>query len=597
MPRKSIPGQPLRSPRTVVRSGARKSVPAAPRDPLGVYPATRPELVPIALAALILAFLALMIAASRGIMLLYGDAVAHLGIARRILDAHYPGLAQLGGVWLPLPHLLIVPFAQNLQWWQNGTAGAWPSLASYVVGVVGCYVLARKLVPSTWAFVATAFFALNPNLLYLSTTAMNEPLFLALLLWSVVVAWEAMDALAGRRRSVASARLILSGVLTLAMVLTRYDGWVEGALLWVLLALAWGRADADTRRATRTAFVTMTLLSIAGPIFWFWYNAHYMGDWLDFMRGPYSAAAIEKKTTPPGSLPRRGMYNPGWALLYFTRAAQVDTVAYELGFGVLIAAIAGSALMWKNRLARMVVLLLWLPLPFYVYSVCWGHVPIFVPQLYPGSFYNSRYGMELLPAFAIGTASLCAWAERRIRVKNQKYSDTFFLVMLLAVVFNVVAMLGFFGTMIERVHGSAPKWLTRPPLVYEEGVVNARTRIPFEVQLSKEMLRFGDAVIMFDTNDHIGAVQDAGIPLKRLISPLDRQSFDRARENPARYADAIIALDGDPVLAAVKAHPQNLTELEVLCHTGQPCAHIYRSDDPGRPHATSATPKPLGAAQ
>ena len=39
-------------------------------------------------------------------MLLYGDAVAHLGIARRLLDARYPGLAQLGGVWLPLPHLL-----------------------------------------------------------------------------------------------------------------------------------------------------------------------------------------------------------------------------------------------------------------------------------------------------------------------------------------------------------------------------------------------------------------------------------------------------------------------------------------------------------
>ncbi len=31
-----------------------------------------------------------------------------------------------------------------------------------------------------WALAATAFYGLNPNLLYLATTAMTEPLFLAL---------------------------------------------------------------------------------------------------------------------------------------------------------------------------------------------------------------------------------------------------------------------------------------------------------------------------------------------------------------------------------------------------------------------------------
>ena len=40
-----------------------------------------------------------------------------------------PGLAQLGGVWLPLPHLLMLPFVRKMEWWQNGLAGAWPSLA------------------------------------------------------------------------------------------------------------------------------------------------------------------------------------------------------------------------------------------------------------------------------------------------------------------------------------------------------------------------------------------------------------------------------------------------------------------------------------
>ena len=39
----------------------------------------------------------------RGEILLYGDAVAHINIARRVFDSRTPGLLQLGTVWLPLP--------------------------------------------------------------------------------------------------------------------------------------------------------------------------------------------------------------------------------------------------------------------------------------------------------------------------------------------------------------------------------------------------------------------------------------------------------------------------------------------------------------
>ena len=577
MPFNLKPGRPLTSPRTVLRPVKAR----VPRDPNGVYPATRPELMPIAFASVVLGFLALMVSATRGWMLLYGDAVAHLGIARRILDARYPGLAQLGGVWLPLPHLLLMPFVQRIDWWQNGLAGAWPSLAAYVFANVGCYALARKLVPSAWAFAATAFFALNPNLLYLSTTAMTEPLFLALLLWSTVVAYEAAQALGAGQIARAKTRLTVSGLLTMAMVFTRYDGWILGAVIWLVLALAWWRSGEKTRQATQFALLTMTVLAIAGPLLWFLYNAKYQGDWLDFMRGPYSAKAIEAKTTPAGSLPRRGMGNPGWALLYFARAAQVDAVAYELGFGVMVTGLLGAWLVWKEKTSRL-ALLLWVPLPFYVYSVAWGHIPIFVPQMYPGSYYNSRYGMELLPALAIFTTFALAQMERWLRARGQKKADVFFFLTLVAIVFNVVAMMGTFGVMLQKVRGDdakVPKWLTAPPLVYQEGVVNASTRIPFEMTVAREMLRIGtQSTIMMDTNDHIGAVQDAGIPLRRLISPLDSQSFTQASAAPAKFAKIVIAMDGDPVAKAVAAHPEGLSEIEVVCNSGQGCVRFYRSD-------------------
>src|SRR5437879_9858317 len=75
----------------------------------------------------------------RGEVLLYGDAVAHINIARRIFDSKTPGLLQLGTVWLPLPHLLMMPFLMSDKMWQNGSGGSLPSLAAYVMGVLGMF--------------------------------------------------------------------------------------------------------------------------------------------------------------------------------------------------------------------------------------------------------------------------------------------------------------------------------------------------------------------------------------------------------------------------------------------------------------------------
>src|SRR5260221_1246868 len=76
-----------------------------------------------------------------GYILYYGDAAAHLNIARRVADSRTPGLDQLGTVWLPLPHLLMAPLAGDNRLWRTGIAGAIPS--------AGCFVLAGGfLVPA-----------------------------------------------------------------------------------------------------------------------------------------------------------------------------------------------------------------------------------------------------------------------------------------------------------------------------------------------------------------------------------------------------------------------------------------------------------------
>src|SRR3954468_3179684 len=78
-----------------------------------------------------------------GEVMLYGDAVAHINIARRVFDSKTPGLLQLGTVWLPLPHLLMIPFLISNWMWKTGAGGSIPSMIAYVFGTVGIFCLVR----------------------------------------------------------------------------------------------------------------------------------------------------------------------------------------------------------------------------------------------------------------------------------------------------------------------------------------------------------------------------------------------------------------------------------------------------------------------
>src|SRR5437763_1220172 len=54
----------------------------------------------------------------------YNDARSHLDIGRRVVENLKPGFAQLGSVWLPLPHLLMTLTVWNDFMWHSGLSGA-----------------------------------------------------------------------------------------------------------------------------------------------------------------------------------------------------------------------------------------------------------------------------------------------------------------------------------------------------------------------------------------------------------------------------------------------------------------------------------------
>ncbi len=502
-------------------------------------------------------------------MLNYGDAVAHLHIARRVIDSHRPGFSQLGSVWLPLPHLLMIPFVAVFAWWANGLAGLIPNTLAYLAGCAGIYRLARGWLGPVTSTIALAFFALNANLLYMQTTAMTEPLFLCEMIWVSVwlVEWrQSINADQPVTRRNRSARLLFLIALALdAAVFTRYDGWIMALLAWIAVGLVLAR-----RGWLRSpAFWIASCLVVAAPIVWFTYNGVVFGDWLDFMRGPYSARAIELRTATPGNgPPHPGWHNPWVSLEFFVKAAEMDGAALAWGNKLLLLSIFGTVWGWftNRRRAFAWSLLLWLPVPFYAYSVAFGSVPIFLPVWWPHSWYNTRYGMELLPAFALGvafTAHFVLVAVREFQPRLVKYAA--------AALFALVVL-------------NAGLIVRERPLVYVEGTKNLASRQTYEMEvpplLRALMSSRPGGQVLTNTSVFPQIFAFSGIPLRQTINEADREYYQAALKAPAANAAVVIAYEGNDIDRAVHLHPDGLTQVARFTMKDQPAITIYVSGTP-----------------
>ncbi len=521
-----------------------------------------------------------------GDVLLYGDAVAHINIARRIFDSKTPGLLQLGTVWLPLPHLLILPFIVSMRMWQSGAGGSIPSMAAYVLGVLGVFRLVRTALArdgkiegpaqvAPWA--AVILYGANPNLIYMQATAMGESLYLALFIWAIVYFAEFT-----RHDSQSSRSLMKCGLCLAAACWTRYDGWFLAAVLAVAAVLEVFRAHKVGKETSIASFVKPSpvlllkfiLIAAAAPALWLAYNAVVYRNPLEFANGPYSAKAIEQKTATVN--PAKG--NLGVAALYFTKAAELDVgqTNWQGRLWLLLALAGALGAIFTGR-ARP-ALFLWLPLPFYALSVAYGSIPIFVPTWWPFSYYNLRYGLQLLPAFSVFVALeisfLVQWASTlpQIKASWRRWAG--------AAAFLIVLLLG---------AGSyGPIWRS-DPICYREPLVNGRGRVALDNQLATWIKRLpSNSTLLMYLGAHVGTLEQAGIPLRRIINegnhrvwrqPSDPQGlWERALANPAGYADYVIGFEGDPVWGAATA--RHLPALVEIHTTGQPRAAIFTGHVP-----------------
>ncbi len=221
----------------------------------------------------------------------FGDSTSHLIQARKLADwGEDPGLARFGTVWLPVPHLLLLPFTLASSLFSSGFAGVAVSLPSVALTAVLLYKIIKNHLagPAFLAGAGALLYALNPNILYLGLTPMTEAPFMLFFVGSAyfLQKWY--------RQPDDMRSLLWSSMFVVLATLCRYEGWILPLFFVPLVVLSMARADVPARR--QAAGLALGLASLAGVLLWLGHNAYQYGDPLEFANSEYYSAASQAQS-------------------------------------------------------------------------------------------------------------------------------------------------------------------------------------------------------------------------------------------------------------------------------------------------------------
>ncbi|HEV7952062.1 MAG TPA: glycosyltransferase family 39 protein [Candidatus Saccharimonadales bacterium] len=340
----------------------------------------------------VVSVLAFVYFSSKGVTLEYKDAISHLDIARRVIDGTTPGLAQLGGVWLPLPHLLTIPLIWIDALYYSGLAGSIISMLAYVATTVLLYKVTQSLTSNTLAsIVAAAVFAFNPNVLYMQSTPMTELLLFACMAGMVygVQQW----AITAEHKY-----LLGAAVAGLMGTATRYEAWVLLVTMIVIVAVIGWRKKYDRTHieGLTLAFLLIGAVGIAGWLLW---NVLIFGDMLYFLIGDYAKPSLWVGT---GEAAVGNWLVASLTYYYAVLENLWPAIAILMVVGVVTMAV-------KERLAPKIlpILSLTVMVPFFISALEQGQRPLHVLQI-TNDLYNVRFGLLMILPAAVAIGYLIA---------------------------------------------------------------------------------------------------------------------------------------------------------------------------------------------
>jgi hypothetical protein len=296
------------------------------------------------------------------------DAKAHLLVARRMVDSLAPGYGQMGVNWLPLIHLVYLPFVMFDAQYRSGFL---PSLISVCAFAFSCRLAYRISYRLTGSIAAALFAAIvllvNPNLLYLQSCPLTEPLYMVLLLL-------ATDRLISWRESDHSTMPWAAAVWTCLGALCRYEGWYFWAGVMLLLIYDFWTRYIPRPKALKAGAVFLVVFGV--PV-----AAHF--GYIFLRLGDNFFLRVAEGHPNPYATYKR----PFLSLVY--HLGELSQMAEILPLLIAAAGLLLFLLQRKEFNKRMPLVLLWLPSLINISALYWGLV------------YRVRYSVLLLPAVAI----------------------------------------------------------------------------------------------------------------------------------------------------------------------------------------------------
>ncbi len=328
----------------------------------------------------------------------YGDAESHLNISKRVIHSLTPGIAQLGGIWLPVPHILMLPFVWFDFLWRTGLAGSIVSGVCFVISSFFLYKTALLLTRSKLtSFIAFAVFATNPNILYMQSTPMTE---LPLIAFFILSTYYFIKFIYDSNNFVA---LTLAGFFGFCATLTRYDGWflvMFEAMIIVLLHLK-RKINWNELQGKVILFSTLAFFGIA---LWMLWDYLILGDAFYFTNSQFSAKSQQQSWLARGELP--AYHNVVLAVIYYLVTAMSNTGVIILGVAIVGLVMYIQRTRHFNRI--FVLIIMGVPFIFNVFTMFLGQSVIFVPSITPTDFewrlFNVRYGVMMMPFVAFFVA-------------------------------------------------------------------------------------------------------------------------------------------------------------------------------------------------
>ncbi len=477
-------------------------------------------------------------------LLLYSDAQSHLTIARRIFDSKEPGFAQIGTVWLPFPHLLLLPLVASYMLWHTGLAAAILGTGCLAVSAAALWrITARVGFPSAARWVTVAVFVFNPSILYLYTVALTEPVLIACLLAAIA----GLSGWIFARPTYSPGQLaIMAGIPSGAAVVTRYEGWafVFVGVLFVIIA-SWRR----WRSAKHTLVLVGFYLAVpaAAVIWWLSFNWIVFGSPLEFAKGIYSAAAQQQALAVAGLLPTQGnlalsLETYDWSVVGF------------MGIPLLVLAGVGAIVVFLSRGLSTTSLIIWMPgfiYPFAILSLYLGQTAIRNGHSLPPGLFNIRFAAGLTPLVALLVGALVAYVFSRSMPVGWA---------LAAIALATTA--GFTA------------WSYAAPLaridVIREGISTTQSGSDSSAATAwlAAHVKGGDVLIDEGANP---VLMQLDVPLIQVYARFTGSSFDRAVLSPAEYVTWVYVNTENPadlVWKAVKNDPGFLSRFALVYESG-----------------------------